>query len=160
MDVMRDTQHGLHESDLGFGIEQWVRVREAARVASVDPRTIRRWADSGRIRARLTAGGHRQISLDGLRDAYSAAKRSANPDPVGISPDAAVPSWAATSSLWHSWRPSRRLSDDDLVGIRLDLNRLTDAIADLEVVITDELRERDRRAVEGAAEGRSYEYGT
>src|SRR3954452_12746488 len=102
--------------DLGIATDRWVRIREAARIASVDPRTIRRWADTGRIRARLTPGGHRQVSVEGLGQAYSPADRSRRTagDVAEVDPSVAVPEWAASAALWRSWRAPRRLDDDAL----------------------------------------------
>ena len=137
------------ETDLGIGTERWVRIREAARIASVDPRTIRRWADTGRIRARVTPGGHRQVSVEGLGAAYGPADRSrrALPSaPVDVAPDVAVPEWSASASLWRLWRPHGRLSDDTLGELRLEISSLRRSLSDLEEIVSEELRARDRRA--------------
>jgi excisionase family DNA binding protein len=130
----------------GFDDDRWVRVREAARVAGVDPRTIRRWADTGRIPARVTPGGQRQISLAGLGASYSPGRRAVERDPLAVDPDVAVPEWSATCALWHIWRPPRRLSDDDIATLRSDVRHLEAALRDLESTLTEELQDRDRRA--------------
>ena len=131
--------------DLGLGTDRWLSVREAARRASVDPRTIRRWADTGRIRARRTPGGHRQISLSGLGNAYSATSRKP-PPALDLDPPTAVPQWAAQATVWHSWHPPQRLTEDDLMDLRLDIDACHRALDDIKEIITVELRRRDNEA--------------
>jgi excisionase family DNA binding protein len=40
----------------------WLSLGPASRVVGVDPDTLRRWADTGRVRAFSTPGGHRRFS--------------------------------------------------------------------------------------------------
>ena len=40
----------------------WVSLGPASRLVGVDPDTLRRWADDGRVRAYATPGGHRRFS--------------------------------------------------------------------------------------------------
>lgn len=146
---------GWVRPDLGLGAERWVTVREAARLAAVDPRTIRRWADTGRVRGRRTPGGHRQISVSGLDAAYTpAASRAAEPT-ADRDPAEAIPGWANSAVLWLDWRPPRRLSDDDLESLRLDVRHCRRALDDIEAAVTSELRRRDDEAV--AAAERSHD---
>jgi len=44
----------------------WVSLTEACRVLGVSPSTVRRWGDSGLVRAFVTPGGHRRFSRAGL----------------------------------------------------------------------------------------------
>lgn len=134
------------EDDLGLGAERWLSVREAARRAAVDPRTIRRWADTGQIRARRTPGGHRQISLSGLADAYAVPSRRAVSPSVTVDPPVAVPQWTAQAALWHLWTPPRRMTDDELTELRLDVEACARSLQDLRMVIAEELRRRDEAA--------------
>lgn len=132
--------------DLGLGTDQWLSVREAARRAAVDPRTIRRWADTGRIRARWTPGGHRQISLNGLGTAYSSAGRHPAREAVDLDPVVEIPRWANQSALWALWQPTRRQSDDELCELRIDIDACRRAVAAIEIAISAELRRRDDAA--------------
>jgi len=134
------------EDDLGLGTDHWLTVREAARRASVDPRTIRRWADTGQLRARRTPGGHRQISLSGLGDAYSASSKKPLVSPSPVDPPAAIPQWAAQAAMWHFWTPPRRLTDDELTELRLDVDACRRALDDVRAALTEELRGRDEAA--------------
>ena len=132
--------------DLGLGTDRWLTVREAARRASVDPRTIRRWADTGQVRARRTPGGHRQISLAGLGEAYSAPVRGPSVLPSPVDPLTAVPQWAGQAAMWHLWMPPGTLSDDSLAELRLDVEACRRALDDVRAVLTEELRRRDDAA--------------
>ena len=118
-------------------------MREAARRASVDPRTIRRWADTGQVQGRRTPGGHRQISLSGLEAAYSSASRRPGHTYVDQDPADAIPDWTSSASVWMHWRPPRRLSDHDLAPLRLDIAICRRALDAVEDAITLELHHRD-----------------
>lgn len=41
--------------------------RHAARLFGVDPRTLRQWAEAGKIRAQRTLGGHRRYRESEVR---------------------------------------------------------------------------------------------
>jgi len=132
--------------DLGLGTDQWLSVREAARRAAVDPRTIRRWADTGQIRGRRTPGGHRQISLNGLGTAYSSAGRRPATEAIDLDPVVEIPRWAAQAAFWALWQPTRRQSDDELAELRIDIDACRRALTAIEIAITGELRRRDDAA--------------
>ncbi len=44
----------------------WISLGPASRFLGVDPDTLRRWADDGRVRAYATPGGHRRFSQSDL----------------------------------------------------------------------------------------------
>jgi excisionase family DNA binding protein len=44
--------------------EAWLSLSDASRILSVNPATLRRWVDAGRIRAFRTPGGHRRLSSE------------------------------------------------------------------------------------------------
>ena len=52
----------------------WLSLGPASRLVGVDPDTLRRWADSGRVRAFATPGGHRRFSRADL-DCLVASRR-------------------------------------------------------------------------------------
>ena len=66
--------------------------------------------------------------------------------PLPVDPVIAVPQWAAQAAMWHIWTPPRRLSDDDLAELRLDLEACRRALDDVNAVLTEELRRRDDAA--------------
>jgi len=41
---------------------------DIARLLSIDPSTVKRWADSGRLHCYRTLGGHRRFSIDQIRE--------------------------------------------------------------------------------------------
>jgi len=53
------------------GIE-WLALGPASRMVGVDPDTLRRWADAGRIAIYSTPGGHRRFSRRALEELMSA----------------------------------------------------------------------------------------
>jgi len=58
---------------------EWLALGPASRLVGVDPDTLRRWADTGRVRAFTTPGGHRRFAradLARVRDAGRAGRRS------------------------------------------------------------------------------------
>jgi excisionase family DNA binding protein len=50
------------------GSSRWVSLRRACEILGVDDSTLRRWADSGRLRIYRTPGGHRRFSLSNLEE--------------------------------------------------------------------------------------------
>jgi excisionase family DNA binding protein len=65
----------------------WLSLAPAARLLGVDPDTLRRWADDGRIEAFTTPGGHRRFARQSL-DRLIAARR---PDPASLATMGATP---------------------------------------------------------------------
>ena len=56
----------------------WLSLGPAARLLGVDPDTLRRWADDGRVEAFTTPGGHRRFdrrSLERLREVRRSTRR-------------------------------------------------------------------------------------
>lgn len=108
--------------------ERWMTVGEAARHAGgVDRRTIRRWADRGIVKSRLTPGGHRQIDMASLEAAFrqpGRKRRQPSVDPV-----LAVGEWADGAYDWPHWRPDPRLDEHTLQKMAESAHEL---IADLE----------------------------
>jgi excisionase family DNA binding protein len=47
---------------------RWVTLGRASQILGVDESTLRRWADSGRLRVYRTPGGHRRFSLVNLEE--------------------------------------------------------------------------------------------
>ena len=56
---------------------EWLALGEASRLLGVNPVTLRRWADQGRVEASVTAGGHRRFRRESIEALLTARK----PDP-------------------------------------------------------------------------------
>lgn len=52
----------LHASRAGPEGDRWLTLGQACRLLGVDESTLRRWADSGHVRAFRTPGGHRRFA--------------------------------------------------------------------------------------------------
>lgn len=61
---------------------QWVTLGRASEILGVDESTLRRWADSGRVRAYRTPGGHRRFSLGNLEEMLAGDARHSNSDEI------------------------------------------------------------------------------
>ena len=49
------------DEDEGDAMDRFVTIREAARLTSVTPRTIRRWVAKGAVQAHATPGGQLRV---------------------------------------------------------------------------------------------------
>jgi excisionase family DNA binding protein len=60
----------------------WVALGKASEILGVDESTIRRWADSGRLRVYRTPGGHRRFSLVNLQEMVESEARASGVDEI------------------------------------------------------------------------------
>ena len=66
----------------------WLSLGPASRLVGVDPDTLRRWADAGRVRAFATPGGHRRFSRADLERVVAARRPGRRPlATLGATPD-------------------------------------------------------------------------
>lgn len=63
---MTEPEPDTPEEEPGHGEEdvELLTPAEVARLFGVDPKTVTRWADAGRLRAQRTLGGHRRYPSD------------------------------------------------------------------------------------------------
>jgi excisionase family DNA binding protein len=79
----------LSEPTAGLGTSGWLSLGPASELLGIDPDTLRRWADEGRVPAWTTPGGHRRFDADAL-NRLVAARRSTTRMPLtslGASPE-------------------------------------------------------------------------
>lgn len=127
--------------------DEWLSVGQAARMTNVCQATIRRWADQGKVDARLTPGGQRKISQRSLSQALApAAKRGPRRSMPRVSPREAVAMWSEAMLDWDDWTPPGRLDDDDIFLMRQEVDDLVKGLGRLRERLSAELRERDERA--------------
>jgi excisionase family DNA binding protein len=65
----------LLESHVRSNSTRWVSLRRACDILGVDESTLRRWADTGRLRVYRTPGGHRRFSLPDLESMVAGENR-------------------------------------------------------------------------------------
>lgn len=130
--------------------EAWLSVGQAARIAQVDPSTIRRWADRQLVLARVTPGGTRQIARSSLKTGFdretSARVVVSNGGASGAGPDpyTAVVHLARSGGSWRGWRPNV-LDTERLEELRQAIDTLEDNLADIADAIDYELHVRDEQ---------------
>jgi len=72
----------------GASVDGWLALGPAARLLGVDPDTLRRWADAGRVQSFTTPGGHRRFARPELERVLSirrAGRRSLAA--LGVTPE-------------------------------------------------------------------------
>jgi len=66
----------LLETHVRSNSTRWVSLRRACDILGVDESTLRRWADTGRLRVYRTPGGHRRFSLPDLESMVAGESRT------------------------------------------------------------------------------------
>jgi excisionase family DNA binding protein len=106
----------------------WMSLGPASAFVGVDPDTLRRWADDGRVRAFATPGGHRRFSRTDLeRLATSRRPARGRLADLGATPDRLVRAYARSYRTAGS-PASGPLADDDRDAFRQDGRRLVEAL--------------------------------
>lgn len=140
----------------------WLSLGPASRLVGVDPDTLRRWADSGRIRAFATPGGHRRFSRGDLELLVAARKPGARPlAALGTTSDRVTRAYARAYRDASPVAPDR-LRSDAREALRSEGRRLVAVI----LAYLDAVRPADRDrweaeavALIGAAAARLAEAG-
>ena len=75
-------------SNATLAAPRWLSLGPASRMVGVDPDTLRRWADEGRIEAYVTPGGHRRFDRETIEALVSARRAGTRPlASLGASPE-------------------------------------------------------------------------
>ena len=120
--------------------ERWLSLGPASRLVGVDPDTLRRWADEGRVEVFITPGHHRRFDRRALERLAASGRGEARPlASMGASPERVARAYRRS---YTSDAPARRVPTDDGVDrerYRQDGRRLVEAlIAHLDAERTDE----------------------
>ena len=137
--------------------QEWLSLGPASRQIGVDPDTLRRWADGGRVRSWSTPGGHRRFSradLDRLQTSRRTRRRPlAN---LGATPDRVARAYARSYRNGSSTRAPTSFGTADREAFREVGRRLVgQLLAFLDATTTarkDELEREARLAVATTAQ--------
>ena len=120
--------------------ERWLSLAPASRLLGVDPDTLRRWADEGRVEVFITPGHHRRFDRRSLERMAAGGRGEPRPlASMGASPERVARAYRRS---YTSDAPARQVPTDDDVDrerYRQDGRRLVGAlIAHLDAERTDE----------------------
>ena len=118
---------------------RWLSLGPASRLVGVDPDTLRRWADEGRIEVYLTPGGHRRFDRQAIEALVAARRAGSRPlASLGASPERLARAYRRS---YTSGTPARQVPADDVAErerYRRDGRRLVEVlIAHLDAAVTD-----------------------
>lgn len=126
----------------------WLSLGPASRVLGVDPDTLRRWADAGRIRSFATPGGHRRFSrtdLHRLQEVRRSAKRPLAT--LGATPERLARAYARSYRVSAALPTAASLDGPERDAFRTEGRRLIEAL----VAYLDAATATGRETAEAAA---------
>lgn len=139
-----------HPSLPAAASDEWLRLGPASRMLGVDPDTLRRWADDGRVRAYATPGGHRRFAQADL--ARLAATRRASRRPLsllGTTTDRVNRAYVRSYRSDSSQPTIAQLEADERAEFRTDGRRLVAVL----LALLDSTEPADRARWESEATG-------
>jgi excisionase family DNA binding protein len=107
----------------------WLSLGPASRVLGVDPDTLRRWADAGRVRSFATPGGHRRFAhadLHRLQEVRRAAKRPLAT--LGATPERLARAYARSYRAGSTASATRVVDGPERDAFRAEGRRLIEAL--------------------------------
>ncbi len=117
----------------------WLSLGPASRRIGVDPDTLRRWADEGRIEVYLTPGGHRRFERRAIEDLISTRRPGSRPlASLGASPERVTRAYQRTYAANVGGHGVAAGDDATREHYRQDGRRLVEAlVAHLDADVTD-----------------------
>jgi excisionase family DNA binding protein len=130
---------------------RWLSLGPASRMVGVDPDTLRRWADEGRIAVYVTPGGHRRFDRRAIEALVTTRRAGSRPlASLGASPERLARAYRRS----YATDTAHQVPADDLAErerYRRDGRRLVEAlVAHLDADVADDA-ERSRSEAEATA---------
>ena len=123
---MASTPASVHPRSPASG---WLSLGPAARLVGVDPDTLRRWADAGRIDVFTTPGGHRRFERRALERAREARESKVVPlASLGATPERLSRAYRRSYEARGSSEHFAPAPDSDREAYRQDGRRLVEAL--------------------------------
>jgi excisionase family DNA binding protein len=107
----------------------WLALGAASRLLGVDPDTLRRWADVGRIRAFTTPGGHRRFSRADVTRLQEARRSRRRPlATLGATPERMARAYARSYRSSEASLSARAVEGPERDAFRIEGRRLIEAL--------------------------------
>ena len=109
--------------------EDWLSLGPASRFVGVDPDTLRRWADAGRVRAFSTPGGHRRFARSDLARLQRQRPRSRSPlSSLGATPERVARAYVRSYRSGPELATIREVAGPEREAFRADGRLLVEAL--------------------------------
>jgi excisionase family DNA binding protein len=132
-------------SDPAVSAPRWLSLGPASRMVGVDPDTLRRWADEGRVEAYVTPGGHRRFDRRTIDALVSSRRVGSRPlASLGASPERLARAYRRSYTADSTARDLGSAGEDDLATYRRDGRLLVEALVAHLDAGADDPAERDR----------------
>ena len=129
----------------------WLSLGPASRQLGVDPDTLRRWADVGRIRSFTTPGGHRRFARADVARLQEARRSTKRPlATLGATPERMARAYARSYRAGRSLSAAQALEAPERAAFRVEGRRLIEALVaylDATTTATKEAAEAEAMAV-------------
>jgi excisionase family DNA binding protein len=108
---------------------RWLSLGPASRLVGVDPDTLRRWADEGRVEAYVTPGGHRRFDRRAIEALVASRGSAARPlTSLGASPERMTRAYQRRYARDAAAVPASAGAAADRERYRADGRRLVEAL--------------------------------